>query len=181
MLRDAGMDPEQFQGTAQESRAAIQKAKRERAGRFGLDYSHFSDTQLTDSTIYGVFPNVQLGCHPEGVFVHRFLPHPTDPGRFFYDTMILFRHVDAPGYRAPDWMGLAEGTDVTGATRPDVVRTGLGEPPELGLVLDQDSELLPIVQAGAMSRGFRGPLWSEQEGRLRHFHAELDRQMAQTD
>jgi len=45
-------------------------------------------------------------------------------------------------------------------------------------VLDQDSELLPIVQKGARSRGFRGPLWSYQEGRLRHFHTELDRYIA---
>lgn len=178
LLRDAGIDPDQFAGTAQDSRAAIQRAKRERAAAIGLDYSHFSDSQLTDSVVYGVFPNVQLGCHPEGVFVHRFLPHPVDPNRFFYDTMILFRHVDAPGYKAPDWMGLSPGTDTSGATRPELVRTGLGEPPGLGQVLDQDSDLLPIVQAGARSRGFKGPLWSEQENRLRHFHAELDRRMA---
>ena len=95
--------------------------------------------------------------------------------------MILFAYVDLPGYGAPAWMGLAEGTDLTGETRPEVVRTGLGEPPGLGEVLDQDSELLPIVQAGAHSRGFKGPLWSEQEARLRHFHAELDRMMRVDD
>ena len=72
-------------------------------------------------------------------------------------------------------MGLAPGTDTTGLTRPDIVRVPLGQPPELGEVLDQDSELLPIVQKGARSRGFKGPLWSEQEARLRHFHTELDR------
>ena len=181
MMRDAGIDPDQFHGTAQDSRGAIQQAKRVRAAEFGVDYSHFSDSQLTDSVIYGIFPNVQLGCHPEGVFVHRFIPHPDDPNRFFYDTMILYRHLAAPGYKAPDWMGLGADVDLTGATRPDVVRTGLGEPPEMGEVLDQDSELLPIVQEGARSRGFRGPLWSEQEGRLRHFHAELDRMLARAD
>ena len=74
-------------------------------------------------------------------------------------------------------MGLEPGTDTSGATRPDVVHTGLGQPPRLGEVLDQDSDLLPIVQKGARSRGFRGPLWSEQEARLRHFHVELDRYM----
>ncbi|HEX2794939.1 MAG TPA: SRPBCC family protein, partial [Croceicoccus sp.] len=67
--------------------------------------------------------------------------------------------------------------DLSGRTRPEIVHTGLGEPPGLGEVLDQDSDLLPIVQAGAKSRGFKGPLWCEQEGRLRHFHAELDRRM----
>lgn len=175
MLADAGIDPDGFNGTAQDSRAAIQKAKRERAEKYGLDYEKFSDTQLSDSTIYGVFPNVQIGCHPEALFIHRFLPHPTDPEQFTYDNIILFRHVDAPGYRAPAWMGLPADMDTTGLIRPDVVKVPLGQPPELGEVLDQDSELLPIVQEGAHSRGFRGPLYSYQEGRLRHFHTELDR------
>lgn len=175
MLADAGINPATFAGTAQDSRAAIQQAKRVRAKAHGLDYDRFSDTQLSDSTIYGVFPNVQIGCHPEAVFLHRFLPHPDDPNQFTYDTCILFKHLDAPGYGPPAWMGLAPGTDTTGLTRPEIVRVPLGQPPELGEVLDQDSELLPVVQKGSRSRGFRGPLWSEQEARLRHFHTELDR------
>jgi hypothetical protein len=75
-------------------------------------------------------------------------------------------------------MGLPEGTDTSGETRPEIERTGVGEPPNLGLVLDQDSRLLPVVQAGIRSRGFDGPLWSEQEQRLRHFHTELDRYLS---
>ncbi|MBB4633857.1 aromatic ring-hydroxylating oxygenase subunit alpha [Sphingosinicella soli] len=175
MLKDAGIDPETFGGTAKDSRAALAFAKRERAARLGLDYDRFSDAQLTDSTIFGVFPNVQIGCHPEAVFLHRFLPHADDPHQFTYDTIIMYRHVDVPGYGPPFWMGLGDEVDLSGETRPDVVHTGLGVPPGLGEVLDQDSDLLPIVQAGARSRGFRGPLWGEQEARLRHFHVELDR------
>jgi phenylpropionate dioxygenase-like ring-hydroxylating dioxygenase large terminal subunit len=178
MLRDAGVDPEEVEGGARSSRAAIATAKRARAQRMGLNYDRFSDSQLTDSTIFGIFPNAQIGCHPEAVFLHRFLPHADDPNRFTYETTILFDYVDAPGYGAPLWMGLGDDVDLTGATRPDVVHTGLGEPPGMGEVLDQDSELLPTVQAGARSRGFRGPLWGEQEARLRHFHVELDRWMA---
>jgi len=179
MLRDAGIDPADYKGTARESRAAVQQAKRARAARLGLDWDKFSDTQLSDSTIYSVFPNVQIGCHPEAVFLHRFVPHATDPNQFTYDTCILYRHIEGADLAAPAWMGLGADIDMTGETRPDIVRTGLGEPPGLGEVLDQDSDLLPIVQAGSRSRGFRGPLWSEQEARLRHFHAELDRMMAQ--
>ena len=178
MLQDAGIDPATYQGTAKESRAAIQQAKRERSAKHGLGYDRFSDSQLSDSTVYSIFPNAQLGCHPEAVFLHRFLPNADDPGQFTYDTIILYAHVDAPGYAPPAWMGLSNDLDVTGETRPEVVHTALGEPPGLGEVLDQDSDLLPIVQAGSRSRGFRGPLWSEQEARLRHFHAELDRMMA---
>jgi len=179
MMTDAGIDPATFEGTARDTRGAIQQAKRARSDKYGLGYEKFSDTQLTDSTIFNCFPNLQIGCHPEAVFVHRFIPHPSDPNQFTYDTMILYRHVDAPGYAPPAWMGLSEEIDTTGETRPDVVHTGLGEPPGLGEVLDQDSDLLPIVQAGARSRGFRGPLWSEQEARLRHFHNELDRRMGE--
>ena len=178
MLADAGIDPKEFEGTAQDSRAAIQQAKRERSEKYDLGYDKFSDTQLSDSTIYGIFPNIQIGCHPEAVFIHRFMPHPRDPEQFTYETIILFKPEDIPGYGAPAWMGLSESADTTGATRPEIVRVPLGQPPELGEVLDQDSELLPIVQKGAKSRGFRGPLWSEQEARLRHFHVELDRYLA---
>lgn len=178
MLRDVGIDPEQFDGTAQESRAALAAAKRERARHFGLDYDRFSDAQLTDSTIFSLFPNAMVGCHAEAVFLHRFKPHPRDPERFTYETIILYDHVDAPGYGAPGWMGLGDDVDLTGRTRPEVVHTPLGAPPGMGEVLDQDAELMPIVQAGARSRGFRGPLWSGQEARLRHFHAELERWLA---
>jgi phenylpropionate dioxygenase-like ring-hydroxylating dioxygenase large terminal subunit len=178
MMRDAGMEPRQFRGSARELRAAIQGAKRARADRCGIDYSGLVDGQLTDSWATGIFPNVQIGLHAEGAFLMRFLPHPADPERFFYNTMTLWRPCADPSYTVPAWMGLPEGADVSGATRPDVERTAIGEAPNLGLVLDQDSELLPVVQRGIRSRAFEGPLWSEQEQRLRHFHAELDRYLS---
>lgn len=178
MMADAGMDPDSVELSAQEVRAAIQQFKRERAERLQLDYNALTDGQLTDSWATGVFPNVQIGLHPEGAFLMRFLPHPTDPERFYYDTITLYRHVDDPNYTVPDWMGLPEGTDTTGEDRPDIEHVGVGEEANLGLVLDQDSELLPVVQKGQRSRGFKGPLWSEQEARLRHFHTELDRYLA---
>jgi hypothetical protein len=31
-----------------------------------------------DSWATGIFPNVQIGMHPEGCFLMRFLPHATD-------------------------------------------------------------------------------------------------------
>ncbi len=178
MMQDAGMNPDDYTGSAATVRESMQQAKRERAERCGLDYSEFTDGQLTDSYATGIFPNVQIGLHAEGAFLMRFIPHATNPERFFYNTMTLWRPSDDPSYTVPAWMGLPEGTDVSGETRPEVERTGIGEPPNLGQVLDQDSELLPVVQAGIRSRGFAGPLWSEQEQRLRHFHTELDRYLS---
>jgi hypothetical protein len=175
MLADVGLDPASFEGRAREVRPAIQQAKRERASRLGQDYSGFVDGQLTDSWATGIFPNVQIGCHPEGVFLMRFLPHETDPERFWYDTMTLVAPCDHPDYKVPDWMGLPEGTDTSGRTRPLCEVFTLGQDGNLGLVLGQDSELLPVVQRGMRSRGFKHQLWSEQEQRLRHFHSELAR------
>jgi phenylpropionate dioxygenase-like ring-hydroxylating dioxygenase large terminal subunit len=176
MMKDAGMNPDEFNGSAAEVRQAIQRSKRTRARNLGLDhYEKFTDGQLTDSWATGIFPNVQIGMHPEGVFIMRFLPHATDPETFFYDSMVLYRYVDDPNYNVPAWMGLPADTDVTGATRPSVTRIPFGQPPGLGEVLDQDSDLLPVVQKGLRSRGFKGPLWSDQEQRVRHFHRELDR------
>ena len=141
---------------------------------FDLGYERYTDAQLTDSFVYGIFPNIQLGCHPEGIFVHKFMPHPTNPEIFTYDTTINYRVVDNPDYHVPAWFGLPENTDTSGKTRPEIVHFPLGVKPDLGEVLDQDAELLPFVQEGIRSRGFKGPLWSEQELRLRHFHYEID-------
>jgi phenylpropionate dioxygenase-like ring-hydroxylating dioxygenase large terminal subunit len=175
MLQDAGIDPEEFDGTAADVRRAIQQAKRGRSERLGLGYERFEDGQLSDSWATGLFPNVQIGCHPEAIFLMRFLPHETDPERFYYDTMTLLLPADDPNYCPPGWMGLPEGTDVSGKTRPDTEHYALGEDAGLGLVLGQDAAFLPVVQQGMRSRGFKGQLWGEQEQRLRHFHVELER------
>ena len=176
MMREAGIDPPSYTGTAAQVREAIQRAKRERGKRFGLgNYDQLTDGQLTDSWATGYFPNVQIGMHPEGVFIMRFLPHATDPERFYYDNITMFRYVNDPSYTVPGWMGLPNGMDVTGATRPDIEHIPVDVRPNLGEVLDQDIDLVTAVQRGSRSRGFRGPLWSEQEQRVRHFHRELDR------
>ncbi len=179
MMSESSMDPEEYPDDAREVRRAIQQAKRRRSDKYGLGYERFTDGQLTDSWATGIFPNVQIGLHPEGAFLMRFMPHPTEPERFYYDTMTLIRPVEDPNYKTPGWMGLPEGTDTSGDIRPDTEYVPLGEPPGLGQVLDQDSELLPVVQRGVRSRGFKGALWGEQEQRLRHFHRELDRYLKQ--
>ena len=176
MMQDAGMKPDEFNGTASEVRPAVQRSKRERAKRLGLKhYEKFTDGQLTDSWASGFFPNTQIGMHPEGVFIMRFIPHPTNPELYFYDNMTLFRNVDDPTYFVPAWMGLPKDTDVSGRTRPNIERFAAGVRADLGEVLDQDVDLVEAVQRGVRSRGFRGPLWSEQEMRLRHVHSEIDR------
>ena len=180
MLTSAGIENRDFPEDAKLVRNTLQKHKRNLAKEMGFDYSNLTDGQLTDSWATGIFPNVQLGLHPEGIFLMRFLPHPYDPERFFYDTMTLCRSSDNPAYRVPDWMGLPEDLDLSDFSRPMTEHFAPNEPANLGLVLDQDSQLLPRIQKGIKSKGFKGPLWSEQEQRLRHFHCELDLYLEQS-
>lgn len=178
MLESAGIDPQTYKGNAADVRIDMQKAKRERAEKLGIDYSKLVDGQLTDSWATGIFPNVQIGCHPEGVFIMRFLPHPTNPEKFYYDNMTLLLPSDDENHKAPAWMGIPEGSDISGKTRPKCEKFSYGEDANLGQVLEQDADLLPIVQQGVRSRGFKGQLWNEQEQRLRHFHVELNRYLS---
>lgn len=176
MLADAGVDPAEYSGTVYDTRRDIQLAKRKRAEKLGLScYDKLTDGQLSDGWITGMFPNVQMGMHAEGVFIMRFVPHPTDPERFYYDNILLYRHVEDPHYNVPKWMAMPEGLDVTGELRPDLERWSLDERPDIGYVLLQDYDAVRDVQAGLKSRGFKGPLWGEQEDRVRHYQTEIDR------
>ncbi|HEY7775556.1 MAG TPA: aromatic ring-hydroxylating dioxygenase subunit alpha, partial [Kineobactrum sp.] len=139
MLADAGINAEGFTGTAADVRRAIQVGKRERAVRNGVDYSKLVDGQLSDSWATGIFPNVQVGCHPEAIFLMRFLPHESDPERFYYDTMTLIFPVADGSYTPPAWMGLPDDTDVTCAIRPPTEHYSIEEDAHLGQVLSQDS------------------------------------------
>ncbi|MFS0736173.1 aromatic ring-hydroxylating dioxygenase subunit alpha [Sphingomonas sp. 1P06PA] len=173
---EVGLDPDSFIGRMEEVRPAVQKAKRERAARLGLDYSGFLDNQLTDDWNYDIFPNIQMGIHPEGVSLLYFRPHKHDPRKFIFDVIVMMHPQEDPKILPPAYMGLPEGWDISGRE--------LAQPQEidwrdggLGQVFDQDSGLFPLVQEGIESLGYRGAILSEQEQRIGHFHAELDRYM----
>ena len=115
---------------------------------------------------------MDLNIHPEGFLFQRFRPDPRDPESFVYDVQVILQPVE--NAKPPVYMGVEDGTDCSGSTRPERQHIRHGEP-GLGFVLQQDSVLVPVVQQGLRSRAFKGPRFSEQEQRLRHFHAELDR------
>lgn len=125
-LRDAGIDPDTYQGTVHDTRRDIQLAKRKRAAELGIkEWDRLTDGQLSDGWITGMFPNVQMGMHAEGVFIMRFVPHATDPEKFYYDNILLYRHVDVPHYDVPTWMAMPKELDLSGETRPDIESAGL--------------------------------------------------------
>ncbi|MGD9603418.1 MAG: SRPBCC family protein [Gammaproteobacteria bacterium] len=177
LLAELDLDPEDFAQRAQEVRATLQTHRRAWGARFGLDYSHFTDSQVSDDWNFGVFPNVTFNVHPEGILVMRFRPHATDPERCHYDVWVLARQVRDPECRLPFYMDAA-GADLSGdAPRP--VRRHIRHGEEgMGFVLDQDGRQLPLVQRGVRSAGFPGLRLSHQEIRLRHFYETYARYLA---
>jgi phenylpropionate dioxygenase-like ring-hydroxylating dioxygenase large terminal subunit len=176
MLREAGIDPDCFTGGAADVRAAIARAKRQEDNVFGLDYSAFTEAQLTDDWNPSIFPNMALNAFPEAVQVMRFLPHPTDPAKSFFHVWILVPSTK-PGVRPPANFGVEPEIDVTGAVRPKRAYTeqdnaGVGD------VLQQDIDNMAAVQRGLASVGMANGLrLSEQEQRIQQFHAEIDRRL----
>lgn len=173
MLMEAGLDPAQFAGRAMEARAAILAAKRQPDNPYGIDYSGFTDTQVTDDWNYFVFPNMTFNTHPEGVLIIRFLPHPTNPEKSYYHVHVISRKLK-DGVRPPAYMGVEPDVDISGTTRP-ARRYNSKHQPELGEVLEQDVGNFENVQKGLRSRSFEHNRYSDQELRIIQFHAEMQR------
>ncbi|GLR67137.1 hypothetical protein GCM10010909_18180 [Acidocella aquatica] len=172
-LMEAGVDPASYKGDAKGVRRALQAAKRRPNNRYGVDYSGYTDNQLTDDWNPSLFPNVTLNMHPEGVLFMRMRPHPTNPERAFYDAWVLSRRL-ADGVRPPAYMGVEPDVDVTGATRPARQRT-TSEEPRGGDVVDQDVANMVTLYKGMRSRGLGGIIrFSEQEKRIQQFFSEMD-------
>lgn len=174
MLLEAGIDPHTFEGGAKDVRPAIWQAKRAPENTYGLDYSAYNDSQLTDDWNPSFFPNMTINAHPEGVMVMRFLPHASDPTRCRYNVWILLPKL-REGIRPPAYMGVEEQVDISGTVRPERRYTSLGEP-QLGEVLEQDIANLVHMQQGVMSAGMHdGVRLGELEQRIQQLHAEIDR------
>ncbi len=154
IMREADMEPADFDGRVEDVRHAVQQWKREHGPAAGLDYTELSDDQLTDDYNYLIFPNVTLNTHADDLMLFRHRPHPTDPDRMFFDlqNFRLLKSDEEPPLRRPRHLQFRHGEK------------------SLGRVLDQDAANLPRVQAGMHSAAFEGLWLGKQETRIRHFH-----------
>jgi len=157
IMKAAGMDPADYDEPIENIRRDVQKFKRKHGPAQGKDYSLLNDDQLTDDYHYLIFPNVTLNTHADDLMLFRQRPHPTDPDRMYYDVWTF--ELIAEGKEWPE--------------RPRHQHFRHGEK-SIGLVLDQDAQNLPGVQAGMHSAGFPGLWLGSQELRIRHFHHVLD-------
>jgi phenylpropionate dioxygenase-like ring-hydroxylating dioxygenase large terminal subunit len=157
IMKEAGMDPADFDGRVPEVRQAVQRWKRLHGPEEGLDYRDLNDDQLTDDYNYLIFPNVTMNVHADDLMLFRHRPHPTDPHKMFFD-ILDFRLLKTGEKRPP---------------RPQHRDYKHGEV-KVSLVVDQDAANLPGVQNGMRSEGFPGLWLSDQELRIRHFHKVID-------
>lgn len=157
LMKGAGMDPADYDGPISQIRRDVQQHKRAFGALQGKDYSRLNDDQLTDDYHYLIFPNLSLNVHADDFWIFRQRPHAQDPDRMYYDIMTYELVPDGQ-----DWPARAEHKQWKHGDK------------SIGLVLDQDAENLPSVQAGMHSKGFKGLWIGAQELRIRHFHKVLD-------
>ncbi len=157
VMKQAGMDPADYDGRVSEIREDVQRYKREHGHEQGRDYSKLNDEQLTDDYHYMIFPNATLNVHADDYWLFRQRPHASDPNKMYFDIWTF--ELVPEGEEWPE--------------RPEHRQFKHGEK-SIGLVLDQDAANLPGVQSGMNSRGYRGLWLGDQELRIRHFHKTVD-------
>jgi phenylpropionate dioxygenase-like ring-hydroxylating dioxygenase large terminal subunit len=173
LLQEAGVDPASYRGNPLNVREAIVAAKRAADNRFGIDYSVFTDSQILDDWNYFIYPNMTLNSHPEGISVMRFLPHASNPEKFYYHVHIIVPKLK-DGARPPFYMGVGPDDDISGQTRPAREWTSMQEP-KMGEVFEQDIRNMQGTQLGLHSAGLPGGMrFAERELRVQVFHAETD-------
>ncbi|WP_231639102.1 aromatic ring-hydroxylating oxygenase subunit alpha [Sphingomonas profundi] len=143
--------------------------RRDNLGRkWGLDLSHYSDSEMLDSIEYHLFPNM---CMFPGVslpMVYRFRPIGMDPGRTLFD--LLFLRPLAEGESHPEPVAPVR------IAAQESYGSAPGVEPWLGATFDQDTNNLIQQYRGFHASKKRGEtLGNYQESRIRHLHQTIDR------
>lgn len=169
VMREWGLDPDEFRHRGEETREALQQAKRERGPERGYDhYANMHDEQLTDALHYTLFPNFAVSLWADGFHFLRARPHATDPEQCVFDNWWYASQPE--GETAP--VRTTAGT----VSRDAEVKHEVYKDGELsmGITIDQDLRIMPGQQAGFRSRGYKGAYLAGQESRLSRYHELID-------
>ena len=177
-LQRYGRDPADYAHLkGHEYAGALLEVKRHLAHREGWDhFEQLSDSQVLGDWNYSIFPNITFNLFGEMAYIQIFRPHPDDHMKCIWRSIQLnlpgrtgFQPVLATGLGNDQ----VDPTGWDGTVRPPIVYAET--PEETGFILAQDCYLVPPVQQGMRSRSFKGLNLGEQEQRIRHYLAELDR------
>lgn len=157
IMEKLGLPPSNFRGTISEVREALKQSAKKLFEERQISYPNLSDDELIDNFHGHVFPNLMFNILPPGYWLFRARPHPFDPNRMLMDFQEYERY--SPQTKKP---------------RPEH-KYYQNANISLDAVLDQDAAILPEVQRGMLSSGFKFLRLGMQEQRLRHMHEVLDR------
>lgn len=169
ILRDWDLDPEDYRGRGEDTREALQQARRRLGpGRGYAYFNELNDSQLTDAYHYTLFPNFAVSLWVDGFHFLRARPHPTDPEQCIFDNF----------WYAPDPDGVTEPVRTTAGlvergTEIEHEVFSLGEK-SMGLTIDQDLTIFPGQQRAMSSSGYQGSYLSGQESRVSRLHELID-------
>lgn len=169
-LRSWGIDPADFKGRPEDTRVALQKAKREEGPKRGhTHYDNLPDAALTDAFHYTLFPNFAVSVWADGFHFLRARPHPSgDPEQCVFDNWWYCSQPE--GEKAP------VGTQIGPLPRnhPDEhIKFKLGER-SMGKTIDEDIQVFIMQQRGFRSRGYKGAYLAQQENRISRYHELID-------
>jgi phenylpropionate dioxygenase-like ring-hydroxylating dioxygenase large terminal subunit len=169
VLRDWGLDPDDFKGRGEATREALQKARRKLGPERGYHYfDNLNDSQLTDAYHYNLFPNFAVSVWVDGFHFLRARPHPTDPEQCIFDNW----------WYAPNPEGATDPVRTTAGIveRDEVVEHQVFAAGEqsMGLTIDQDMGIFPGQQLSMRSRGYKGAYLAGQESRTQRLHVLVD-------
>jgi len=171
ILNEWDLNPEEFEGRAQEARLALQQARRKLGPVRGYDYfDKFTDDELTDQMHHTCFPNLTLTGTPEGLHVFRTEPDADDPNWSTFDYWYLVPRREgadevATLYGMRPYEEAAQETDDFSDYEAAI---------DQGDFLTQDLSLAVTQQKGLRSMAFSDCYLSGQETRVRRFHEVLN-------
>lgn len=176
ILQNFDVDPETYDGPPHSVRKILADAKRRWGTRYGLDFSGLTDSQLLDLCNPHFFPNMTLQLQESSVMLQMWRPHATDPEKCIYTVMMLLPVLNDPDHELVDIASVGQKSGVVKFDpnmRPP--RKWVTDGRELGFIINQDVQQIPILQKGLRSRAFKGMRFGDQEIRLRHYLKEIDR------
>ena len=165
VMKEWGINPEGYKDKPEDTRQALQKAKR----KVGIErgYTHYKnlrDEQFTDAQHYTLFPNFAVSLWTDGFHFLRARPHPTDPEQSLFDH---FWYASQP----------EKETSPVRTTKGIVERNKFAErqffnygEETMGQTIDQDTAIFILQQKGLRSRGFDRAYYANQESRVHRFH-----------
>ncbi|MGI9322568.1 MAG: aromatic ring-hydroxylating oxygenase subunit alpha [Pseudomonadales bacterium] len=167
------LDPADFKGRPEDTREALQQAKRKLGPERG--YSHYAkipDEQFTDAFHYTLFPNFAVSVWSDGFHFLRTRPHPQDPEQCLFDNWWYSSPASLEEPTQPMQRSNSAG-EVSDNGEVQVTRLSYPED-SIGPAIEEDVAVFVTQQRGFRSRGFKGVYLSNQEKRIRRYHELVD-------